>query len=503
MGDAVKTVQRSALGALIATSVSALVVNANTSAVAILIPVISEDTGMSTDTLQWAVTGYSLVAAAVIITAGVLGDIFGRRLIFVIGLLVFIASCVLIALAEGGMGVILGRCIQGAAGATILACGMSLLSAANTGKEQLRAVTLWGAASAVGAAAGPLVGGLLATTLGWQGLFWIDAAIAAACVPVTLLAVAESNDPSRPRSVDLVGTVLIALILAPLIYGLTNGSAWGWGSLPTLGCFAVSVLATVAFIFVERRVKAPLLDLDLLRNKVLVGSTLSILLGAGTINGIMYVVSLYFQDPSALAMDSFQAGLATLPIAASMVVMSPLITPIVGRIGARTTVAIGFVIMSVSFAALAFVQDSWGYALFVLPLAGVAIGMALQNGPCSSLSTASVEPGEVGAASGISNMARYVGAAVMTAIVASVYGSVTASRVAAGASEGEALAEALSWSSISMGIWCVLGIALALLVARNITRKPASFEAASVAASTVHTLTPPALVRAGASSAGE
>ncbi|WP_394553786.1 MFS transporter [Agromyces sp. MMS24-JH15] len=483
--------KRYALGALIATCVTALVVNANTSAVAILIPAISEDTGMSTDTLQWAVTGYSLVGAAVIVTSGSLGDVFGRRLIFLGGTILFVLSCVLIALAQTGEMVIAGRCIQGAAGATILACGMSLLSAANTGKEQMRAVTLWGAASAIGAAAGPLVGGLLASTLGWQGLFWIDAAIAAACIPITLLAVAESNDPSRPKSIDFAGTVLIALILAPLIFALTNGSTWGWASIQTLGCLAVTVLATIGFVLVERRVTAPLLDLALLRNKVLVGATLSILLGSGTVNAIMYIVSLYFQDPNTLGMDSFQAGLATLPVAAAAVVLAPLITPIVGRIGARTTIALGFIIMSVSFAALAFVQASWTYALFVLPLVGVAAGMSLQNGPCSSISTSCVEPREVGAASGISNMARYVGAAVMTAIVASVYSSVNASQLAGGAEAGEALAQAFSWSSISMGIWCVLGIALAALVARHVVQKPNELDYANAAASTSHTIPTP------------
>ncbi|ANJ26592.1 MFS transporter [Agromyces aureus] len=495
------TARRSALAALVATSVSALVVNANTSAVSILIPAISADTGTPTDTLQWAVTGYSLVGAAVIVTSGSLGDVFGRRKIFLGGLLLFIASCVLIGLSQEGIGVIAGRCIQGAAGATILACGMSLLSASSTGKEQMRAVTLWGAASAVGAAAGPLVGGLLASTLGWQGLFWIDAVIAALCIPVTLIAVAESSDPTRPRSIDFAGTVLIAAILAPLIFALTNGSAWGWGSIQTLGCFAITIGATIGFVLVERSVKAPLLDLALLKNKVLVGATLSILLGSGTVNGIMFIVSLYFQNPAALDMDAFQAGLATLPVAAAAVVLAPLITPIVGRIGVRTTIAVGFIIMSASFAVLAFVTESWTYGLFVLPLIGVAAGMSLQNGPCSSISTACVEPREVGAASGISNMARYVGAAVMTAIVASVYGSVSASRLAEGDSEPVALADAFSWSSIAMGIWCVLGIALALLVARGVTRKPTEFEYAAAAASTSHTLTPPEEVVAAAGQA--
>src|SRR5690349_7937265 len=135
-------------GVLAATCISTLVVNANTSAVAILLPAISEDTGMSVNTLQWAVTGYSLVGAAVIITSGSLGDVFGRKRVFQAGLLLFVASCVLIALASSGEMVIAGRMIQGAAGSTILACGMSLLTVAYRGQEQVRAVSLWGAAAA-------------------------------------------------------------------------------------------------------------------------------------------------------------------------------------------------------------------------------------------------------------------------------------------------------------------------------------------------------------------
>lgn len=479
---------RAATGTLIATCVSALVVNANTSAVSILLPAISRDTGTSVNTLQWAVTGYSLVGAATIVTSGALGDVFGRRKIFLGGLLLFIASCVLIALSQNGGGVIAGRCTQGAAGSTILACGMSLISAANTGKEQLRAVTLWGAASAIGAAAGPLVGGVLADTTGWQGLFWIDAAIAALCVPLTLATVRESSDPNRPRSIDYAGTVLIALILAPIIFALTKGPDWGWLSGKTIAMAVVSIGAAVAFVMVEKRITAPLLDLKLLQNRILVGATLSILLGAGTLNAIMYIVSLYFQNPATLGMSALDAGLATLPVAAAAVVLAPLITPIVSKIGARTTVALGFVIMTVAFAVLATVSASWKYAAFVLPLVALAVGMSLQNGPASSLSTACVEPAEVGAASGISNMARYVGAAVMTAIVASIYATVSANKAAAGASQAEALAAGVSRSAIAMGIWCALGIALALLVGRFRTGRPTSVAYAAAAASTAHTL---------------
>jgi EmrB/QacA subfamily drug resistance transporter len=479
-------VNQQATATLVATCVSALVVNANTSAVSILLPAISKDTGTPVTTLQWAVTGYSLVGAATIVTSGALGDVFGRRKIFLGGLLLFVASCLLIALSTSGGGVIAGRCIQGAAGSTILACGMSLISAANTGKQQLRAVTLWGAASAIGAAAGPLVGGVLAETTGWQGLFWIDAAIAALCVPLTIRRVAESRDLTRSRSIDYAGTFLIGAILAPIIFGLTKGPDWGWVSAKTIGCFLITIVAAIAFVMVEKRIAAPLLDLNLLRNRILVGATISILIGSGTLNAIMYILSLYFQNPSTLALSALDTGLALLPVAAAAVVLTPMITPIVTKIGARTTIVTGFVIMAVAFGVLTAVSDTWSYASFILPLVALAVGMSLQNGPASSISTASVEPNQVGAASGISNMARYIGAAVMTAIVASIYATVSADRIAGGDTEPVALAAAVSRSAIAMGVWCVLGVAIAALIGRFRPLKPPTLMAA--AAGTAQTL---------------
>src|SRR4051795_13171749 len=220
--------RRAAGGVLAAACVSAFVVNANTSAVTILLPSISKDVDAPIAQLQWAVTGYSLVGAAVIVTSGALGDVLGRRKVFLAGLALFIASCALIALSTGAAGVVGGRMIQGAAGATILACGMSLLSVASSGAGQLKAITLWGAASAGGGAAGPLVGGLLVETTGWQGLFWIDAAIALSCVPLTIATVQESRDPQRTRSIDFAGTFLIALALAPIVLALSKGNDWGW-----------------------------------------------------------------------------------------------------------------------------------------------------------------------------------------------------------------------------------------------------------------------------------
>jgi EmrB/QacA subfamily drug resistance transporter len=482
------------MGVLAAACVSAFVVNANTSAVTILLPTMSKDVGAPVAQLQWAVTGYMLVGAAVIVTSGALGDVLGRRRVFLAGLALFIVSCVFIALSSSGAGIIAGRMIQGAAGSTILACGMSLLSVAASGAGQLRAITIWGAASAAGAAAGPLIGGVLVDVTGWQGLFWIDAAIAAACVPLTLRRVEESRDPTRSRSIDYLGTVLIAVILVPLVLALSEGSDWGWGSARTLGCFVVSVVGAVLFVVVERRVPAPLVDLALLRNQVLVGATLAILIVAGAINALMYVLSLYFQDPAAFGMSALEAGVATLPAAAAMIVMTPFITPIAVRIGTRLAIVFGFGLAALGFAVLAFVQSSWAYAAFVLPLITLSAGLGLANGPASSASTASVPSDQVGQASGISNMARYIGGSLAVAAVATVYNSVTVDQVRAGASASDALAAGLSRASLLLAICSAAGIALALLMARHYQARATAVDRVAAAASaTSHTIPTPHL----------
>ncbi|HZB65914.1 MAG TPA: MFS transporter [Ornithinibacter sp.] len=476
-------------GVLAATCLSTLVVNANTSAVSILLPAISADTGTSVDTLQWAVTGYSLVGAAVIVTSGSLGDVFGRRRVFQLGLALFVVSCVFIGLSSSGGAVIAGRFIQGAAGSTILACGLSLLTVANSGQEQLRSVSLWGAAAAVGAAAGPLIGGVLVDITGWQGLFWLDAGVGLVCMLITRRSVQESRDPNRSRSIDYAGSVLIALTLGPLILALSKGSSWGWFSTATVLSLLVAVAAAVAFVVVEKRMPVPLLDLALLRNRVLVGSTVAILIGAGTINALMYVLSLWFQDPSSLGFTPLQAGLATLPATVGLVVVAPLVPRFAARLGARQVVGLGFAITAAGFAVIGLADADWLYGAFVIPLIAIAVGMGLSNGPASSASTACVPVEQVGSASGVSNMARYVGAAVATALAATIYSSVTASGEAKGQPTGEALTNGLQATSWMMALFSLAGVAMAVIMGRQARSATGTLEDAAAAASAhTHTL---------------
>ena len=476
-------------GVLAATCLSTFVVNANTSAVSILLPAISRDTGMDVTTLQWAVTGYSLVGAAVIVTSGSLGDVFGRRRVFQLGLLLFVASCVLIALSSSGGMVILGRFIQGAAGATILACGLSLLSVATRGEAQLRAVSYWGAAAAVGAAAGPLLGGVLVDLTGWQGLFWVDAVIGVVCIVLTAMKVSESRDPNRSRSIDYAGSVLIALTLAPIILALSKGSSWGWFSWATVSCVVVAVASGVGFVVVEKRVAVPMLDLALLRNRTLVGSTIAILIGAGTINALMYLLSLYFQDPSTLGFSPLQAGLATLPATVGLVATAPLVPRLAKHFGGRRVIAVGFLLTTIGFVAVGFVDSDWKYTAFLLPLVAVAVGMGLSNGPASSASTACVSANQVGSASGVSNMARYVGAAVATALAASIFGSVIADRTAEGQSAADALASGLGAASWVMAFFSFAGVVMAVVMRKHQAALATRGDAGSAAAA--HSMTLP------------
>jgi MFS family permease len=202
-----------------------------------------------------------------------------------------------------------------------------------------------------------------------------------------------------------------------------------------------------------------------------------------------YLLSIYFQDPDTLDMSPLQAGLATLPATVGLVAITPFVPRLAAKLGTRQTVSLGFLLSAGGFAALALVHESWAYAMFVLPVLAAAIGMGLSNGPASSASTACVPADEVGAASGISNMARYVGAAVATAAVASIFAGVSAARLAEGDARDAALADGLGASFVLLAVASAAGVGVGIIVRhRQRTRR---IDLAAAAASHVHTITAP------------
>ena len=225
----------------------------------------------------------------------------------------------------------------------------------------------------------------------------------------------------------------------------SKGNDWGWASVETIGCFVVGIVATVLFVMVERRAKAPLVNLALLRNTVLVGATLAILIVAGTINALMYVLSLYFQNPAGFGMNAFEAGLATLPAAAAMIAVTPLITPLAVRVGGGRAVAHripargGRLRRRWRSSSRRGPTPRWSSRWSCSRSAsGSPTGRRRQDRPPPCRAD------EVGQASGISNMARYIGAAVAVAIVATIFNAGIVNAQQDGASDADALAAGVS-----------------------------------------------------------
>jgi MFS family permease len=202
----------------------------------------------------------------------------------------------------------------------------------------------------------------------------------------------------------------------------------------------------------------------------------------------MYLVSLYFQDPATLDFSPLQAGLATLPATVGLVVVAPLVPRLAARLGGRETIALGFLVTAAGFVIVGLVDDSWQYRAFLLPLVAIAVGMGLTNGPASSAATAAVPENQVGGASGVSNMARYVGAAVATALAATVYSTVIGNQTDDGASRADALAAGLGAAGWMMAVFCAMGVVMAVVAGRHRAATGTLDDAVASAAAVAHTL---------------
>ena len=280
--------------------------------------------------------------------------------------------------------------------------------------------------------------------------------------------------------------MLVALTLAPFILAVSKGGAWGWFSLATLACFAVAVASAFAFVAVERRVAVPMLDLAVLRNRVLVGATIAILIGAGTINGLMYLLSLYFQDPSTLGFSPLEAGLATLPATVGLVVIAPLVPKLAARFGGRQVIGVGFAITA-GFAAIGFVQPSWRYWRFCClwsqlpsewgcPTDPPPLRQRLQSPPSKSERHPAFR------------IWPAMSAQRATALAATIYATVTANRIAAGETTSEGLSAGLALASWVMAAFSFAGVLMAFVMARHRAAKGTLEDSAAAAAAITHTL---------------
>jgi EmrB/QacA subfamily drug resistance transporter len=388
--------------------------------VALALPAIRDDLGVSATGLQWVMNGYLLVIAALVVTGGRLGDMFGRRTVFTIGLVIFAGGSVLSGAAWSEGAIIGGRVVQGIGAATMLPLSLSIVCDVFSEADQPRALGIWAAVSALALAIGPLIGGLL-VDLDWRLIFWINVPVLALGAAVMVAIVPETRDESATHRLDLAGLVTLALGLTAIVLPLIESAEWGFASVRTLGVLALGVVLLVVFWVVEHRVAQPIVEFPLFRNGPYLGASASAFALVGAYWSLMFFQPTYLQD--SLGYSATATGLLILPVTVPMVVISPLAGRLIARFGARALMTVGMLCGFAGLLILTQIDESSGYGL-VLPgylLFGVALGLVYA--PMSSAAMAAMPPEKTGIASGVLAMDRVLAGAVGLALTGAIFQS--------------------------------------------------------------------------------
>jgi EmrB/QacA subfamily drug resistance transporter len=403
---------------LIAVSVAIFMLLLDITVVNVALPDIQRSLHSSFSDLQWVVNAYSLTLAAFLLTAGALADRFGRRLVFVTGLVVFTASSAACGLAGSPLALNLARAVQGAGGAMMFATSLALIAGAFHGKERGLAFGVYGGVIGGAVAVGPIVGGLITSGIGWEWIFFVNVPIGIAAVFLTLSQVSESRDPNA-RGVDWQGLVTFSGSLFLLVFALIQGNEKGWGSARIVGFLIASLVLIVLFVIVELRQERPMLDLTLFQKPAFAGASIVAFAVSASMFSMFLYLTLYIQD--VLGYGPLQAGLRFLPVT----LLSFFVAPIAGRLSVRVPVRLllgsGLLLVSGGLLAMSAVNatSSWTVLVPGFILAGAGIGLI--NPPLASTAVGVVHHSRSGMASGINNTFRQVGIATGIAGLGAIF----------------------------------------------------------------------------------
>ena len=395
------------------------VVMLDTSIVNVALPSIQNDLGLTAAGLTWVVNAYVLVFGGLLLLSGRLADLLGRRRMFVAGSAVFTLGTLMAAAASNQQVLVAGRIVQGFGAAALSPAAMSLLLLTFPGQARARAMSIWGAASAVGGATGVLTGGVLAGTLGWSSVFLVTVPASIAAV-VLARHVLPAGEAGVRRRIDVRGAVTITGAVVALVHGAVSAGDHGWLSLPVLASFAASLVLLAVFIAVERRVADPLVSLELFRSRGLTtGVGLAVLGGAARASSYV-LIALFLQQ--ALAMAPERAGLAMVPTSLMGLAVSLALLPrIVHAIGPAHSMVVGLVTLALGQLWLGHTPLGSGYLSGVLPgLLLVATGVALSFTPTTMVVAAAVPETHAGLASGLAGSGTQIGSALGTATFISI-----------------------------------------------------------------------------------
>ena len=379
----------------------------------------------SPSSLQWTIDAYILTFAVLILLGGKLGDRFGRKKIFLVGLAIFTLSSAACALATSDTGLISARVVQGIGAALMNPLSLSIIVDAFPRHQIPTAIGIWAGISGLGLAVGPLLGGFLVEHVSWSAVFWINVPIGVIAAAATLWAVHESRDPNA-RRFDIVGTILITGGLFSLVWALIRTNSHSWSSGQTLGFLAAAAVLVTAFIVWESRNADPMIPLSFFRRKSFDVAISSVALVGFAMFGIIYFLTLYMQNVRGYS--ALESGVRTLP----MTVMVMLIAPIAGKVSVRTgprpLMVGGMLVMALGLASLTRLSLDASYWTVIFPsFVFVGAGVSLSMPTTTGVAMGSVDPARAGIASGVVNASRQVGGALGVAVLGSIAATVASS----------------------------------------------------------------------------
>ena len=443
------------------TSIALFMVVLDNLVVSTAIPVIRVDLGASLEQLEWTVNAYTLTFAAFLLTGAALGDRFGRKRLFMIGVALFTAASAAAALAPSADWLIAARAVQGIGGAIVTPLTLTILSAAVARERRGVALGAWSGIAGLAVAMGPLVGGAVVEGISWQWIFWLNVPIGLLLLPLATR-LTESYGPDR--ALDLPGLGLASAGLLGIVWGLVNGNANGWSSPEIVAALVGGAAFLVAFVSWERRASQPMLPMRFFRDRAFAAANGASLFMYFGMFGSIFLLTQFFQ--TAQGYSPLEAGLRVLPWTAMPMVVAPIAGALSDRIGGRPLMAAGLALQAMGLAWIATVSTATvGYASLVGPFVLSGIGMALFFAPVANVVLSAVRPQEEGKASGTNNAIREVGGVLGVAVLASIFARYGGYESPQTFSDG--LVPALWIGATVVGI----GAVVALLVPRK--RRPA------------------------------
>jgi EmrB/QacA subfamily drug resistance transporter len=379
---------------------------------------IREDLGASLEDLEWTVNAYTLSYAVFLLTAAAVGDRFGRRLVFAVGIGVFTLSSAAAAIAPSTDALIAARAFQGLGAAVITPLSLTLLSDAFAAEKRGLALGIWSGVSGLGVALGPVVGGAVVEGFSWQWIFWLNVPIGLALAPAALRILGESRGSSA--SLDLPGVGLASGGLLGVVFGIVRAQELGWTSATVIASIAAGSVLLASFAVWETRTATPMLPMGFFRNRTFAatnGVSLAMFFGAF---GSIFLLAQFFQV--AQGYSPLEAGLRTLPWTAMPIFVAPVAGILSDRIGSRPLMAAGLALQAAGLSWIAIVTEpTAAYALFVPGFVMTGSGMAMVFAPAANAVLGSVRPDQAGQASGATNTVREIGGVLGVAVLATVF----------------------------------------------------------------------------------